>query len=127
MNRPEFPAPIERSDTGGGSVSPLLVVFVWIAVIVGLLIGVAGCAEARRVYRYETSVSPDGTVTKAINVEILNSDVKVGQLEAQGADGTVLKLNDLDAQERASVIMQIQAEALGNAVGKLIPDTPITP
>lgn len=95
----------------------------WFFVIATVVLVVmnAGCVDARRNYSYTVTTAPDGTVTKTVNVDILNSDVKVGQLEAIGADGTTIRLNDLDAQERASVIIEKQADVLGKAIDKLSP------
>jgi len=100
----------------------LILIVLAITMVAG---SVFGCAEARRSYRYSVVTLPDGSVTKAVDIQIVNSDVKVGQLEAIGADGTTIKINDLDAQERASVIIQTQAEAMGRAFDALKPDLPL--
>lgn len=92
--------------------------------IVGILFALAGCLEARRTYHYRTIVHPDGRIEKQVDVEILNSDMKLGQLEARGADGTVLKLSDLDAQERASETNRAAWETMGKVVDK-IPAVPV--
>ena len=94
-----------------------------IATLILFVLGAAGCAEATRTYRYTKTTAPDGTVTQAIDVQIKNSDVKVGQPEAGAPDGMTIKLTDLDAQERATMLAQTQAEVIGRAIDKLpVPD-----
>jgi hypothetical protein len=97
-----------------------------LSLIVGLvLIALTGCAEAVRTYHYGVTTAPDGTVTKSIDVTIKNSDVKVGQLEASAQDGMTIKLTDLDAQERATLLAQTQADVIGKAIDKLpVPGIP---
>lgn len=82
-----------------------------IAAAIAMIVINAGC-QAERTYHYSVTQHPDGTVEKTIEAKIKNSDVSVGELTAEGADGTKLTINDLSAQERVTAMIQATAEAV---------------
>jgi hypothetical protein len=84
-----------------------------LAAVVLLAISAFGCAV--REYHY-TATAPDGS-QRTIDIRITNSDVSVGELAVETADGGTLMLSDLSAEERTSRAIEAAAEAVKAAAG----------